>query len=480
MSPVTKACWRDVPGEGILNCFRYTGHVPGRTTTRRACQEADEMLKNLLLKQMGRLCIRDPMAVDEFICNAVDEATEMEEISAEDLLSDVVNDAFLNSAQDDNEEEDATDTKKDCSPLEGMSTASKDEETRDQGASTYISPADLWDARLAPATKRKYESCRNVIKGWIKGDLAKEEEKLKRDGERFLDASGEIIGTQFTPAYFDEFLARKRTSVTVLFRDRKLLGRLEAMVAMESDWMKPTGIPPYVEMFAKLEETQHVVERLPDVLFDGIGKMMDDRNTGGSILTKTVLQDTLRDILQEMGVRKPQTPEAPPAASLAPKTTQEMHWWDNGVHFLPDDFNFPKIDPFGAWKLWWFGNDSLRHPPYAAINPKDLRKEVRNTFYEWRRFMTRIITEIQKTTKTPVLRIRSELQAEGLFKIGMSSIPLKQSSRKRRCAQLTLTTTLRLAREAKYESNPDYCPKAFVPRKKKTAGSTIGREVTTS
>ncbi|RLN84700.1 hypothetical protein BBJ28_00027031 [Nothophytophthora sp. Chile5] len=91
----------------------------------------------------------------------------------------------------------------------------QDKEPSDLGASTYISPAALRDARAAPATKRKYESCRNVIKGWIKVNLAKEEEKLKRDGKCFLDASGEIIGTQFTPAYFDEFLARKRTSVTV-------------------------------------------------------------------------------------------------------------------------------------------------------------------------------------------------------------------------------------------------------------------------
>ncbi|RLN78226.1 hypothetical protein BBJ28_00011394 [Nothophytophthora sp. Chile5] len=96
------------------------------------------------------------------------------------------------------------------------------------GGSTYISPVDQRDARTAPSTKPKYESCRNDIKGWINDNFEKDEEEHNRDSKRFLDTSEEIIGAQITPAYFDEFLARKCTLNTTKKPAPRIRNELQA------------------------------------------------------------------------------------------------------------------------------------------------------------------------------------------------------------------------------------------------------------
>ncbi|KAG2818485.1 hypothetical protein PC111_g12291 [Phytophthora cactorum] len=69
------------------------------------------MLNTTLASQMSLLRIRNPMSIDEFVCNPAEESTEMEVLSAEDLLSDVCDAALVGSAQyasdDETDEEEA-------------------------------------------------------------------------------------------------------------------------------------------------------------------------------------------------------------------------------------------------------------------------------------------------------------------------------------------------------------------------------------
>ncbi|KAE9047455.1 hypothetical protein PR001_g4203 [Phytophthora rubi] len=81
-----KACWYEVPASVVLNCFRHTGLVPGRSSSRRSQQEGDEMLNTTLVAQMRALRIRDPMDIDTFVCSPAEESTEMEVMSADYLL----------------------------------------------------------------------------------------------------------------------------------------------------------------------------------------------------------------------------------------------------------------------------------------------------------------------------------------------------------------------------------------------------------
>ncbi|KAF4045694.1 hypothetical protein GN244_ATG01865 [Phytophthora infestans] len=98
-----KSCWREVITECILNCFRHTGLVPGRTTSRRALKKEEELVK-VLAQRVAALRVRDPMDIEDFVCNATERETEMEVASSDDLLSDSVSLALLASVQEDPEE----------------------------------------------------------------------------------------------------------------------------------------------------------------------------------------------------------------------------------------------------------------------------------------------------------------------------------------------------------------------------------------
>ncbi|RLN52859.1 hypothetical protein BBJ28_00024389 [Nothophytophthora sp. Chile5] len=78
---------------------------------------------------MRSLRIRNPMNVDEFICNPAEEDTEMEVLSAEDLLSGVCDAALAESAEqasdDGTDEDDAV-----VDPLDALTTADKADAVR--------------------------------------------------------------------------------------------------------------------------------------------------------------------------------------------------------------------------------------------------------------------------------------------------------------------------------------------------------------
>ena len=48
-----KSCWRDIPSDAILNCFRHTGFIHSRTTTCRSRDDADDLLNSNLLTHLS-------------------------------------------------------------------------------------------------------------------------------------------------------------------------------------------------------------------------------------------------------------------------------------------------------------------------------------------------------------------------------------------------------------------------------------------
>lgn len=146
---------------------------------------------------------------------------------------------------------------------------------------------------------------------------------------------------------------------------------------------------------------------------------------------------------------------------------------------LPKDFNFPSIDPLGAWLLWWFGNTKLHYPPYKNIPTEDLDSQKKKaTLSEWSVMMRYIINGIEEELSAPMPAITDEKHAIKLFNKGYATLKLKPSKRKRRDGQLKLTTVLRLIRENnRAQDSPRSRP--FRPRKRQKAASTSDSERTT-
>ncbi|KAE9208594.1 hypothetical protein PF004_g16722 [Phytophthora fragariae] len=110
------------PTQGTIS--NILKEVPGRTSSHRSQQEGDEMLNTTLVVQMRALRIRDPMNIDTVVCNPAEENTEMEVMSADDLLSGVCDAALVGSArhiQDDDMEE----LEVVVTPLESLTTADR-------------------------------------------------------------------------------------------------------------------------------------------------------------------------------------------------------------------------------------------------------------------------------------------------------------------------------------------------------------------
>uniref|UniRef100_A0AAV1V3Z7 DDE-1 domain-containing protein n=1 Tax=Peronospora matthiolae TaxID=2874970 RepID=A0AAV1V3Z7_9STRA len=95
-----KSCWLDVPSDAILNCFRLTRIVLGRTTTRGSRIDADDQLNTSLLAPTPQQCIRDPMDLNKFMCCTAKADSEMEAPTAIDLLIKKADAGFLLMARE--------------------------------------------------------------------------------------------------------------------------------------------------------------------------------------------------------------------------------------------------------------------------------------------------------------------------------------------------------------------------------------------
>ncbi|OWZ09130.1 CENPB protein Homeodomainlike [Phytophthora megakarya] len=120
-----KSCWRDIPKDLVLNCFRHTGIVLGRSSSRRSHKEVDSILRGELLSSLERLRVRDPMSVDDFVCNPAEDDTEIETLTREELLNDSTDDLFLSTTSDNTDLDDPVEDEEAAATSTELTTKAK-------------------------------------------------------------------------------------------------------------------------------------------------------------------------------------------------------------------------------------------------------------------------------------------------------------------------------------------------------------------
>jgi len=238
---------------------------------------------------------------------------------------------------------------------------------------------------------------------------------------------------------------------TYIFREEGLLDKLKANVSInESPWMKPSGIPPHVEMYKQQELTRDAVEKIPGVVIQGVSNLIEEKGVAAGNITHDLLRSMLKDLIHDVGVAN-QNKGNNGDASDDEHGGYQVYNWGGRLHLLSEDFEFPRVDTFTAWKLWWLGNKSLKQPPYKSISTSDLStRKKRKTYSEWKRMMTFIVKSIERETREPIPRRLNESQIEQYFDIAKRRLPLNamtNSNRARRCTQIKMVTALRLIRE---------------------------------
>eukprot|EP00644_Phytophthora_capsici_P000442 jgi/Phyca11/100403/e_gw1.4.279.1 len=160
---------------------------------------------------------------------------------------------------------------------------------------------------------------------------------------------------------------------TALSRDTEMMNELNASLVS----MKPTGIPPHVEIYKQLQGVQQSIDNLPQC--------------SGRATTSSAEQHT----------------------------TGTAHYYDGKFHMLPKSFEFPKTEAFGAWMLWWFGDKARGYPPLRRISAHDLPTPfMRKTFSDWSSLLKRI-SDVATEHGCRITTNMSEEQAEKVFKVGL-------------------------------------------------------------
>ncbi|ETM50477.1 hypothetical protein L914_05490 [Phytophthora nicotianae] len=97
--------------------------------------------------------------------------------------------------------------------------------------------------------------------------------------------------------------------------------------------------------------------------------VLESKGVAAGNITRELLREEIHNLLAEVGLQR-NLPIRDAVATTAPK--RSYFTWGGKFHLIPREFNFPSIDPLGAWLLWWFGNSNLGYPPYRKIPYGDL------------------------------------------------------------------------------------------------------------
>jgi len=239
---------------------------------------------------------------------------------------------------------------------------------------------------------------------------------------------------------------------TYLFRHSDVLDQLRChLVLGSSSWMKPTGIPPHVELYKQLQVMQRSIDDLAPVLLEGISTMIEEKGVAAGNITKELLEATIEKLLGRAVVADAQPSE--PQASRESEQTSRVHFYNGKFHLLPQTFEFPRTGPFGAWMLWWFGDKHRGYPPLKKVRSHDLPNHTMHKIYSDWSVVIRHISSAIELAGLAIPANMTEQQARNMFQIGMEGLTLSPSTRKRRLAELSISTVLRLIREAQQKKS---------------------------
>ncbi|KAG3198457.1 hypothetical protein PC128_g5999 [Phytophthora cactorum] len=83
-----------------------------------------------------------------------------------------------------------------------------------------------------------------------------------------------------------------------------------ALVRDSSSWMKPTGIPPHVELYKQLLHMQTSIDNLPPVLLEGMSNLIEEKGVAAENTTKQMLEATIESLLTRAGIARAGAPPA--------------------------------------------------------------------------------------------------------------------------------------------------------------------------
>lgn len=94
---------------------------------------------------------------------------------------------------------------------------------------------------------------------------------------------------------------------TPLFCDTELTCKLRAKIiyGRSTSLIQPTGIPPHVELYIKLDAARQQILDLPDSIIQGIGRLLEEKGVMAGNITRDVMEQMLVKAIQTLSNRSP-------------------------------------------------------------------------------------------------------------------------------------------------------------------------------
>jgi hypothetical protein len=158
--------------------------------------------------------------------------------------------------------------------------------------------------------------------------------------------------------YHSQYLAEilpsdHQLNFTYITRNPDQMNHLGQQLASDSStWMIPTGIPPHIELYQKIDKLQNSVDELRPSLLEGMGSLLEEKGIAAGNITKDVLEDTIKRVLTQVGLNRPVSSATDINLQRHDGVGDTVHYYNGKFHLLPQSFSFPRVTAFEAWKLW--------------------------------------------------------------------------------------------------------------------------------
>jgi hypothetical protein len=196
---------------------------------------------------------------------------------------------------------------------------------------------------------------------------------------------------------------------TNLFGDADLLNSLKARVisGYDSPHMTATGIPAHVTQIRGMSEMMEEVKGLRSIMessvletVDKMSEMIDGKNFQQGILSQeSILNmnqaildmgESIKDVYDciRSGESMPTSSRINGTLGLVPSPVQReslMYTWQGAIHYVPENWEMPKVNVRTGWLLWCVGKASDGIPPLRILTSHDLKGPVQQKkFNEWK------------------------------------------------------------------------------------------------
>ncbi|KAG6959263.1 hypothetical protein JG687_00008898 [Phytophthora cactorum] len=133
-------------------------------------------------------------------------------------------------------------------------------------------------------------------------------------------------------------------------------------------------------------------------------QVLERKGVAAGNITRPMLRYEIQSLLAEVGLHST-TATDPEIASQPSGSPRHYHilGWGEGGHLLPKNFEFPSIDPLGAWMLQWFDDQRRGCPPYNGIFSDNLdTTTIKATHSEWSIMVRHIVNGIKDKLHVPM------------------------------------------------------------------------------